>query len=47
MGGRSGEVISFQKARKTGHAISGSRAPSSARRAREMLDWRGIGRVCW
>jgi hypothetical protein len=46
MGGRSAEVISVQKARKTGQAISGSRAPSSASRVKEMLDWSGIGRVC-
>jgi hypothetical protein len=46
-GGRPLAVISDQKAWNIGHATSGSLAPSSQRRAREMLDWTGIGRLCF
>ena len=39
-------MSSAQKAWKMGHATSGSRAPSSQRREREMLDCIGMGREC-
>ncbi len=45
-GGRPSTVISDQKAWKMGHAISGSRAPSSQRRARVVSGRMAIGRSC-
>lgn len=45
MGGRPAAVISAQRAWKMGHAASGSRAPSSARRVRVVLGGTGMGRA--
>jgi hypothetical protein len=47
MGGRPSACISDQNAWKIGQATSGSRAPSSQSRAREMFSGMGMGRVCW
>ncbi len=47
IGGLPFEVISDQRAWKIGHAMSGSRAPSSVRRKREMPSGTGMGRSCF
>lgn len=45
-GGRPSAVTSDQKAWKTGHETSGSRAPSSHKRVNVMSSGTGIGRLC-
>lgn len=54
MGGRErpsplwdGAVSSDQRAWKMGQAMSGSCAPSCAKRSSDMLAWTGIGRSCF
>jgi hypothetical protein len=46
IGGRPSAVSSVHNAWNIGHAMSGSRAPSSQRRKRVIFDCIGIGRWC-